>query len=60
VQSCAPQKLDRPPTRASVTAGRGFGGLLSQVLCIETQEGNTKVRNDSSGKVVPILISQGE
>jgi hypothetical protein len=31
-QSCTPQKLDRLPTRASVTAGRGFGGLLSQIL----------------------------
>jgi hypothetical protein len=34
-QSCAPQKLDRPPTRAGVTAGRGFRDLLSRVLCAQ-------------------------
>jgi hypothetical protein len=34
-QSCAPQKLYCPPTRAGVTAGRGFGDLLSRVLCAQ-------------------------
>jgi hypothetical protein len=34
-QSCAPKKLDRPPTCADVTGGRGFGGLLSRVLCAQ-------------------------
>jgi hypothetical protein len=33
MQSCAPQKLNRPRTRAVIVVGRGFESLLSQVLC---------------------------